>query len=331
MARWRTISIVVAGIAVAAAATPVLFLRYGKPRPIDLRGAVIRMDTDPNKQSPIADVEVVADDGHTTAETKSSASGGFNVTFQPVLSLRDRPLTMRFRHPNYAPLELTDVTGNQLYIANLMPLPDQKRVEPVHIGPQVPIANVAVRYTVNAATIVDVGSGVKTFQVVNKGNVPCNGQSTCSPDGKWKASIGTISLDAGPENEFRNARISCIAGPCPFTRIERDDFAAGGRAIHVAVRNWSDTTTFLLQAEAVHPMISDNVQKTYPVIFNDTMNFSLPAAAQGTSIEAEIGGTAVVFPLGPNLYLSWARCEEQIEQEKNKLYRCELKPGYVFR
>ena len=61
------------------------------------------------------------------------------------------------------------------------------------------------------------------------------------------------------------------------------------------------------------------------------MSFTLPATAQGPSIEAELNGLAVVFPLGPSLGLSWAACNLQITPDKTKRYTCELKPGYNFR
>jgi hypothetical protein len=38
-----------------------------------------------------------------------------------------------------------------------------------------------------------------------------------------------------------------------------------------------------------------------------------------------------VFPLGPAMTLSWADCHEQAEPENNRIYRCELRPGYEFR
>ena len=68
--------------------------------------------------------------------------------------------------------------------------------------PQIVVSNIRVRYTINSRTETNVGSAVKTFQVVNKGNVPCNHQSPCSPDGKWKASSASVSLDAGADNTF---------------------------------------------------------------------------------------------------------------------------------
>ena len=53
----------------------------------------------------------------------------------------------------------------------------------------------------------------------------------------------------------------------------------------------------------VHPMVSDLVRESYPVIFGQTLNFSLPLLAEGPSIEAEINGDSIVFPLGPDLFL----------------------------
>jgi hypothetical protein len=60
------------------------------------------------------------------------------------------------------------------------------------------------------------------------------------------------------------------------------------------------------------------------------MSFSVPAAAEGTCIEAEMGGNPIVFPIDPNLSLSWADCEKQAGSGNSRLYRCGLKPGYVF-
>jgi len=188
-----------------------------------------------------------------------------------------------------------------------------------------------VRYTVKTPTTVNIGSSVKTFEVVNKANVPCKGDLVCSPDGKWKAAAATATLDAGPDNEFRNGRVSCIAGPCPFTAISHDGFSQGGRTISVTVLDWADTVTFLLQAEAVRSFQSESVRKSYPVIFGRTMSFSVPASAQGTCIEAEVDGSAIVFPIDPNLSLSWADCERQADTDGSKLFRCQLKPGYLFR
>jgi hypothetical protein len=148
----------------------------------------------------------------------------------------------------------------------------------------------------------------------------------------WKASSASVSLDAGADNTFGNIRASCIAGPCPFTRIDSSGFVQGGRNITVSALNWSDTATFLMEAEVYHAAISSDVRELYPVIFGRTLNFTLPPTQEGVSLEADISGSPMVFPLGPDLSLSWATCTVRTgaEEEKTTVYRCELKPGYRF-
>ena len=157
----------------------------------------------------------------------------------------------------------------------------------------------------------------------------CKGQHPCSPDGKWKAALGSGSLDAGPGNVFRDARVSCIAGPCPFTRIEQDNFARAGQIITVSARDWSDTATFLVEAEVFRPMASQTEHWSYPVVFGDQLSFTLPADAESVSIEADLDSQTIIFPLGPSLSLSWATCDSGT-QGRVRVYRCALKPGYRF-
>jgi hypothetical protein len=194
------------------------------------------------------------------------------------------------------------------------------------------VSNIRIRYTVNAQAEQNFGSVVKTFQAVNVGNIPCDHHSPCSPDGKWKASVGSLSLDAGPDSEFRDVRVSCIAGPCPFTRIDSNGYDHGGRNITASALNWSGTTTFLLEAEVFHTSISSEVRESYPVVFGRALNFSLPPTEEGVSIEADIQGSPMVFPLGPNPSMSWANCVETANagDRNTAAYRCELKPGYRF-
>ncbi len=302
--------------------------RERRPQEITLSGAVMRRDADPNKQSPIAGVQIAADYGTGTAVTSSSVQGAFTITL-PATLVRITPVTLRFRHAGYEPLDELVTMAQALYVIRMTPLPQP--VRPAG-GPAVAISNVSIRYAAKVAVSAEVGTRVKTFQVVNQGNLPCNRASgPCSPDGRWRAGVATLTLDAEQGNSFRNARLSCIAGPCPFTRIVRSNFAAGGQTIRATVLDWSDTATFLAQAEVVHPMMSENVRRSYPVIFDRTLNFSLPAPAEGVCVEAEMGGQPIVFPLGPSLNMSWAACQEEKQQENVSLYRCELKAGYEFR
>jgi len=296
-------------------------------RPIALKGAIIQEDADPRKQSPITDVEVEAANSLAPAEVKSDFSGYFRLTLRPGIK-RGQPVMLQFRHPDYQPVDMPVTAGNKLYIVRMTPLRPDTPAQPGK--PQTVVSNVFVRYSIETTASVNVGAGVTTFQAVNTGNVPCDHRTPCSPDNKWKAATGSASLDAGQGNVFQNARVSCIAGPCPFTKIQTDGFSRGGRNISVSVLNWSDTTTFLFQAEVFRQEISDIVRESYPVIFGRALNFSLPAAARGPSLEAELAGTNIVFPLGPSPDLSWAACNVKVERDQAKSYRCELKDGYKF-
>ena len=325
---------VIAAVAGAVVITLAVRLHHWSAGTARIKGAVVVRDDDSRKQLPIADVTITVSDGATSATTQSEASGYFSLP----LHSRVWPgqiVTLSFRHPDYEPLDIRFQTSlrlsaKQLWVAKMVP-----RHEQVTAGlgkPPVVVSNVRVRYTVNFPTELDIGSAVKTFQVVNKGNVPCVRGSPCSPDGSWQAASSSESLDAGPGNEFKNVRASCIAGPCPFTRIDSSGFVNGGRNISVTAFNWSDTATFLLEAEVFHTAVSSNVRESYPVVFGQALSFTLPATEEGVSLEAEVDGTHMVFPLGPALFLSWATCTARTnaEEVKTTVYRCELKPGYRF-
>ncbi|MGH9502161.1 MAG: hypothetical protein ACRD20_04855 [Terriglobales bacterium] len=306
----------------------VILLTHPHTRPMTLRGAVIQQDTDPTKELPLADVEIKAlSSGVVLGDGTSDASGSFTVTLRTRFWI-GRAITLQFRHADYEPLDLKEFVGDKLYIAHMVPL---RHEEHVANRPDIVVSNVLARYSIKTTNTANVGSAVKTFEVVNKGNVPCQKRPPCSPDGQWKAAIGSATLDAGEGNEFRNARTSCIAGPCPFTKIEAEDYLQGGREVKVSARNWSDTATFLLEAEVFRPMVSDMVRMSHPVKFGQALNFTVPGSAEGVSIQAEINGDTITFPFGPNLYLSWADCNARVNRDQTKVYRCELKPGYKFR
>lgn len=308
-----------------------LFFRRQHWKPVTITGAITVQDADPRKQLPLAGVEIslakkAGENNAGETSTKSDANGFFSLKLPKGLR-RGQAMTLLFRHHDYHPLDLKEFAGDKLYIAHLVPL---SRNADTSNRPAITVGNVRVRYSMQAMRTVDVGSAVKTFQVENAGNIPCQGRSPCSPDGKWKATIGSASLEAGPGNEFQNARVSCIAGPCPFTKIESDDFSRNSQKITVSARDWSDPTTFLVEAEVVHTMQSPIKHQSYPVIFGGALSFTLPTDAEGVSLEADVAGETIIFPLGPDLFLSWANCNAKENRDQNRVYRCELKPGYQF-
>ena len=322
---------------VAGTVIAVLIVRSQRwrPRIITVQGAAIRKDSDARKELPIANVAVIATDGLMTVRTQTDASGYFNLRFRENV-WPGQAVTLSFRSPDYEAYDLTlhpgiRSTGQKLYIAKLTPI--NEAPEPRTSKRPSVMSNIRIRYTVNSRGDLNIGTAVRTFQVVNQGNVPCNRQAPCSPDGLWKASTNSINMDAGPDHEYRNVRASCIAGPCPFTRIDSSGYSQGGRIITATALDWSDTTTFLLEAEVFRTSINSNVRESYPVIFGQTLNFTLPPTEEGVCIVADMDGTPMVFPLGPDLNLSWANCNARSnrEGEHSTVYRCELKPGYKFK
>jgi len=323
MSRIRKIEVWVAVVGLALVGG-FLLIRWQRQKPIYLLGAVLVQDSDPRKQQPIGGVTVSAGDlGMFNA--KSDSSGYFFLMLRkPVRN--GHPIVLSFRSPLYRPLDVNDIVSNKLYIVRLVPLTGRSAPQN---QPEVKVANVRVRYAVKGMTELNVGSAVKTFEIENKGNVPCNDQRPCSPDGKWKAALGSATLDAGPGNEFRHARASCIAGPCPFTKIEADHFSPGGQIITVSARDWSDTATFILEAEVFRSVMSQSEHWSYPVIFGEGLSFTLPSAAESVSIEADLDGQSMIFPLGPSsIFLSWATCDVGVNPDQGRIFRCTPKPGF---
>ena len=346
MKRPSKVGVVWGILLVAAAVIGVWLSGILKTKSLVLKGAVVTNDTDPRRQLPVAGARVSVRLSSSvppsdlsrlfSSENAASAplavatsdNAGYFALTLPRDIRRGRSIAFEISHPSYQRLRVNDYVGDQLYVLRMEAL--RRGSIPQPPGPETTIGNIIVRYSVKSVTPANVGSAAKTFEVVNKGNVPCNGHAPCSPDGKWKAATGSISLDAGTGNEFHNARASCIAGPCPFTHLDDRQLSAGGPTISVSARAWSDTAVFLVEAEVVHPMVADVVRESHPFVLGRALNFTVPANAEGITLQAELNGETIVFPLGPALILDWADCTAQTDIQRNKAYRCELKPGYRF-
>lgn len=330
MTRKQQANVAAVVLVLCVIAAAVLYIFHGASmaaKPLQLTGVVLVQNADPRKQAPVANTKVIASNGVITAEIYTDSTGLFRLTLDKG-ARAGQVVTFRFRHSGFFPLDITRIAGDEIYIARMLPLPEAPSASlgrPISV-----LSNVQVRYSEKATAINNVGSVGQPFEIVNTGNVPCAGQGACSPDGRWRATIGSLSVDAGAGSEFQNIRLSCIAGPCAFTRIESQEFLDNRRTLKVSVRNWSDTATYLLEAEVVQVRVTDVVRTLFPARFGPTMNFTLPAGAEGPSIIAEMNGQSIVYPLGPALILSWASCTAKVNPDHTKLYRCELKPGYRF-
>jgi hypothetical protein len=326
----KKVALVAAALAVLAGAIGRLPISgWSRPtvaEPLYIRGAVVEQENDPAKQLPISDVDVTAADNTAVSRVTSDSSGFFSLSLRPDVK-PGTPISLKFRSSDHKPLDLTVVAGDEINIARMVPVRQEAQSRG---GPVVSVTGISVRYSIETTNAVNVGSAVKTFQVMNAVNLPCAGKPPCSPGMRWKAAVGSATLDAGEGKEFRNARLSCIAGPCPFTAVESDNFSKGGRTISASIRNWSDTTTFLLEADVFRRQIADVIRQAFPVIIDQAMSFTLPASSEGASIEAKLDGSPIVFPIGPTPILSWANCSVRTGQDQARVFWCQLRPGYRF-
>ncbi|MBV9680121.1 MAG: hypothetical protein JO185_27555 [Acidobacteriaceae bacterium] len=321
------------GVLLVCLTSLLLFFRARRPRApklISLTGVVLTGDRDPRKEVAISNATVLATVGGQSLQTRSDPSGLFRLSFS-VRQEENPTISLAFQAEGHQPLLLSDVAADRLLIARMAPennLPSRENP-----GALTTIAkeSVRVRYTTKMTTSTNVGALVDTFEAINTGNIPCGIKDVCSPDGKWKATVSPTAFEAGTGNQFLNARVSCIAGPCPFTRLEASNLSDPGSTIRVSVRNWSDTATFLVEAEVSRIVHGDVVRQSVPAIFGPALSFTLPSGAEGPSIQAEVNGTSIVFPLGPEHELSWATCNLEIMRSGTQVFRCELKSGYQFR
>lgn len=318
---WVAVIVILPGIALVAIRAVHAWKRH---RVIYVLGAVFQQNSDARKEAPIAGADITAATGLGTSACRSDATGYFRLPLPPGIR-KGQPVRLLFVHPGFRPLVMDQPASGEICLARMLPLPHE-----IISAREVVVANLRVRYSVNSTTMENVGSAVRTFEVENAGNVPCKGRKPCSPNGTWKAGVTSVTEDAGPGNEFWDLRVSCIAGPCPFTRIVSTRFSQASRMVTVQALDWSDTATFLLQAEVIRLMVRDVVRETYPVIFGDALNFTVPGTAEGVSLEAELDGDPIVFPLGPTNILTWADCSVSTNSDRTKLYRCSLLPGYRF-
>ncbi|MGH9591171.1 MAG: hypothetical protein ACRD25_12305 [Terracidiphilus sp.] len=319
--------------ATATTVALVVLLRFTHwtPRIVTLQGAVIRSDADPRKQLPVAGAVIKVSDSRSSVTAVSGDTGYFNLQF-PERIWPKEIVNLTFRHPDYKPVDEKFLIGinanvNQIHVIRMT----STAAPPPPVGPHpTEIHDIRIRYTINDRSDNDVGSAVKVFQVVNRGNVPCRQGDLCSPNGLWKEAKDSVTLDAGSGNVFRNVRASCIAGPCPFTRIDSSGSNRDAQKIVVSAAAWSDTATFLVEAEVYQESIVSKLRVAFPVIYGRDLHFTAPPTAEGVTIEADVGNAHTVFPLGPDLYMNWGICNTRKGPNNDTIYQCELKSGYTF-
>ena len=97
-------------------------------QPVTLRGAVLRQDKDPNKQLPIADVQITAVNALGSGTSKSDSSGFFSLTLPKGLRRRQE-VVLQFRRKDYQPLQWDDFISDRIYVARMVPVIPEKSGE----------------------------------------------------------------------------------------------------------------------------------------------------------------------------------------------------------
>src|SRR5258708_8702115 len=87
-------------------------------QPVTLRGSVLRQDVDPNKQLPLADVQITAINGLGSGKTNSDSLGFFSLTLPKGLRRR-QPVLLQFRHKDYKSLDWDDFISTKLYVPRI--------------------------------------------------------------------------------------------------------------------------------------------------------------------------------------------------------------------
>ena len=239
----------VGGVAVAVVNSwqhPPATTSVSASQPNVLQGVVLIDDANPAKRHLIQGVRVASIDGLANGSALTGSDGVFKLQLKPEAK-NGIAIQLNLSHQDFQERDILEVFGEGTpYVFYLWPK------NYTYLAPPSPRRSILNFFAVVEAAP-PVGSRI--FQVQNRGSVRCNGQPPCSPDGKWKAAVTTVSLDANAGRVFMAGRThaDCIAGPCPWTKIEMDGFSRGGRTISVSIRNWSDTVTYKLWGEMSGP------------------------------------------------------------------------------
>ena len=179
----------------------------------DVEGAVMKDDIDPEKRYPLNGVQVIDSDtpGLALGPVTTQEDGSFKLKLRPD-ARSGQSIDLQFTAAGYQKKTANAAVGVDVnYTFYLWPsLPTVSLSSNQRRSVTATVVRVADTFAENQS---------KTFQIPNYGSVRCNGGGPCSPDGKWKASVVTSTLDAGLGNKFISCKVVCVAGPCPWTKV----------------------------------------------------------------------------------------------------------------
>ena len=125
-----------------------------------------------------------------------------------------------------------------------------------------------------------------------------------------------------------------LASPdrAPSQRSNWRSFRRDGRHFNVSVRDWSDTTTFLLEAEVVRRMTGDTLRRILSSNFRTRCELQPARGGAGTrASKRKSMEKALFFPLDQISSYDGPIATVGVDRDQSETYRCKLKPGYQFR
>ena len=114
--------------------------------------------------------------------------------------------------------------------------------------------NIALALIVAIALVLTVPSVVRaagnvvrdTTVTANNSNVHCSGGETCSPDGKWRATVATLRIVADPGHTFVSVPAPhCDGKGCPWCDTP-GAFTQSATQASVTIRCWGLPVTYTL-------------------------------------------------------------------------------------
>src|SRR5882724_1497644 len=115
----RTLWTIIALVAVLAYAGVLVHRSLLKPWTI--MGAVTVQDADTRKQLPIANVEITPANSLEIAPGKTDQTGFFKIKLSKNVK-KGTLITLRFRHPDYRPLDIDEIANDKIFVVHLTPL-----------------------------------------------------------------------------------------------------------------------------------------------------------------------------------------------------------------
>lgn len=128
------------------------------------------------------------------------------------------------------------ISGSNLYWGVRPPDPDLVIVK----------TNVAQQVAVQPQLLREVE---KSDASENRDGMRCNGRSPCSPDGRWFATITTLTLSAGAGQELRSSEVQCSGAGCTHRELMSLEISPDGTTVTARIKTWSHSVTLKLVAQ----------------------------------------------------------------------------------